>query len=162
MRYGRKRDAILVRITPARFGPLHTRESLDRGVYLRVGSTNRRADRELIDELRRFARGEAYDRQPMPGLDSEALDFRAASESFAPVRHLRRPDLHTLRSMTTHQDRNVPTIGGMLLFGVSRERHFPGRVDPSRPIPRRRQERGLVREVGTSPQDPKRRYFISS
>ena len=23
-------------------------------------------------------------------------------------------------------------------------------------------ERGLVREVGTSPQDPKRRYFISS
>jgi len=57
------------------------REGLDRGVYVRVGSTNRRADRELIDELRRFARGEAYDEQPMPGLDSEALDFRAASES---------------------------------------------------------------------------------
>ncbi len=33
------------------------REGLDRGVYVRVGSTNRRADRELIDELRRFARG---------------------------------------------------------------------------------------------------------
>ncbi len=69
------------------------REGLDRGVYVRVGSTNRRADRELIDELRRFARGEAYDEQPMPGLDSEALDFRAASESFAPVRRLRRTDL---------------------------------------------------------------------
>ncbi len=59
------------------------REGLDRGVYVRVGCTNRRADRELIDELRRFARGEAYDEQPMPSLDSEALDFRAASESFA-------------------------------------------------------------------------------
>jgi ATP-dependent DNA helicase RecG len=101
------------------------REGLDRGVYVRVGSTNRRADRELIDELRRFARGEAYDEQPMPGLDSEALDFRAASESFAPVRRLRRTDLHTLRLMTTHQGRNVPTVGGMLLFGESRERHFP-------------------------------------
>ena len=48
----------------------------------------------------------------MPGLDSEVLDFRAASESFAPVRKLAR------------------------LVG-----------------------RGLVREIGTGPQDPKRRYF---
>ncbi len=78
-----------------------------------------------IDELRRFARGEAYDEQPMPGLDSEALDFRAASESFAPIRRLRRTDLHTLRLVTAHQGRNVPTVGGMLLFGESRERHFP-------------------------------------
>jgi predicted HTH transcriptional regulator len=101
------------------------REGLDRGVYVRVGSTNRRADRELMDELRRFAHGEAYDEQPMPGLDSEALDFRAASESFASVRRLRRTDLHTLRLMTTHQGRKVPTVGGMLLFGEGRERHFP-------------------------------------
>jgi predicted HTH transcriptional regulator len=49
-----------------------------------VGSTNRRADRELVEELRRFARGQAFDEQPMPEIDSEALDFRAASESFAP------------------------------------------------------------------------------
>jgi hypothetical protein len=33
----------------------------------------------------------------MPELDSEALDFRAASESFAPVRKLTRADLETLR-----------------------------------------------------------------
>jgi len=49
-----------------------------------VGSTNRRADRELVEELRRFGRGEAFDERPMPDLDSEALDFRAASESFGP------------------------------------------------------------------------------
>jgi len=54
--------------------------------YVRAGSTNRRADRELIDELRRFAHGESYDEQPMPELDSEALDFRTASESFASIR----------------------------------------------------------------------------
>lgn len=64
---------------------------------MRVGSTNRRADRELIDELRRFGRGEAFDEQPMPDLDSEGLDFRAASESFAPVRRIARRDLETLR-----------------------------------------------------------------
>jgi len=101
------------------------REGLDGGVYVRVGSTNRRADRELVEELRRFARGEAFDEQPMPGLDSEALDFRAASKSFAPVRKLGRADLETLRLVTVHQGRKVPTVGGMLLFGQDRERHFP-------------------------------------
>jgi predicted HTH transcriptional regulator len=94
-------------------------------VYVRVGSTNRRADAELIEELRRFARGEGFDEQPMPGLDSEALDFRAASESFAPSRKLARRDLETLRLVTEHQGRKVPTVGGMILFGKERERHFP-------------------------------------
>jgi predicted HTH transcriptional regulator len=61
----------------------------------------------------------------MPELDSEALDFRAASESFAPVRKLARGDLETLKLVTTHQGRKVPTVGGILLFGKNRERHFP-------------------------------------
>src|SRR3990172_757630 len=39
---------------------------------------------ELVDELRRYARGESYDKQRMADLESEAIDFRAASESFAP------------------------------------------------------------------------------
>lgn len=94
-------------------------------MYVRVGSTNRRADGELIEELRRFARGEGFDEQPMPWLDSEALDFRAASESFAAFRKLGRRDLETLRLVTEHQGRKVPTVGGMLLFGKDRERHFP-------------------------------------
>jgi len=44
---------------------------------VRVGSTNRRADRERIEELRRFARGDAYDGQATPELNSEGFDFRA-------------------------------------------------------------------------------------
>ena len=101
------------------------REGPERGVYVRVGSTNRRADRELIEELRRLARGESYDEQAMPEIDSEAIDFRAASESFAPVRKLRRADLETLRLVARHQGREVPTVGGMLLFGKERGRYFP-------------------------------------
>ena len=48
----------------------------------------------------------------MVDLDSEALDFRAASESFKSIRLLRKRDLETLRLVTTHQGRIVPTIGG--------------------------------------------------
>ena len=122
----RRTQVLAVHVHPSPSRPHHlTREGSTRGVYVRVGSTNRRADAELIDELRRFARGEGFDEQPMPGLDSEALDFRAASESFAAVRKLARRDLETLRLITDHQGRKVPTVGGMILFGTERERHFP-------------------------------------
>jgi predicted HTH transcriptional regulator len=122
----RSTHVLAVQVHPSAGRPHHLRrEGPDAGVYVRVGSSNRRADRELIEELRRYARSEAYDEQAMPELDSEALDFRAASESFAPVRRLRRRDLETLRLLTMHQGREVPTVGGMLLFGNKRERHFP-------------------------------------
>lgn len=122
----RRTQVLAVRVYPSPSRPHYLkREGLEGGVYVRVGSTNRRADRELIEELGRFARGEAFDEQPMPDLDSEALDFRVASESFAPVRKLQRRDLETLRLVTTHQGRSVPTVGGVLLFGKDRDRHFP-------------------------------------
>lgn len=121
----RRTQVLALRVHPSPSRPhFLSREGPAGGVYVRVGSTNRRADAELIDELRRFARGEGFDEQPMPGIDSEALDFRAASESFAAFRTLARRDLETLRLLTDHQGRKVPTVGGMILFGQDRERHF--------------------------------------
>lgn len=122
----RRTQVLALHVHPSPTRPQHLiREGPIAGVYVRVGSANRRADAELIEELRRFVRGEGFDEEPMPGLDSEAIDFRAASECFAPVRALARRDLETLRLVTTHQGRKVPTVGGMILFGRERERHFP-------------------------------------
>ncbi len=122
----RRTNVIAVEVHPSSGRP-HSiaREGPERGTYVRVGSTNRRADRELIDEMRRFARGETFDEQPLVHLDSEAIDFRAASESFAAVRRIARRDLETLRLVTLHQGKKVPTIGGILLFGIPRESQFP-------------------------------------
>jgi ATP-dependent DNA helicase RecG len=122
----RRTHLLAVRVYPSQSRPHYLeREGPEVGVYVRVGSTNRHADAEMIFELRRFARGEVFDEQAMPDLDSEALDFRAASESFAPVRDLVRADLETLHLITTHQGRKVPTAGGVILFGHDRSRHFP-------------------------------------
>ena len=101
------------------------REGTENGVYVRVGSTNRRADAALIAEMRRYALGQSFDEQPLPELDAEAIDFRAASESFAAVRTLKRGDLATLRLLVQYQGRLVPTVGGLLLFGRDRLAHFP-------------------------------------
>ncbi|MBI2314388.1 MAG: winged helix-turn-helix transcriptional regulator [Betaproteobacteria bacterium] len=122
----RRAQVLAVQVHPSAGRPHYLKgEGPEAGVYVRIGSTNHRADRELIGELKRFARGEAYDEQAVPELDSEALDFRAASESFASVRKLKRADLETLRLLTSHQGRKVPTVGGVLLFGKDRQRHFP-------------------------------------
>lgn len=122
----RQTQVIAVTLHPSPNRPHHLRrEGAENGTYVRVGSTNRKADAALIAEMRRYALGESFDEQPLPELDSEAIDFRAASESFAAVRKLKRGDLATLRLVTKHQGRTVPTIGGMLLFGHNRLEHFP-------------------------------------
>ncbi len=122
----RKTHVVAVQVHPSPARPHHLlRAGVSAGIYVRVGSTNRRADEALIAEMQRFARGEVFDERAMPDLDSEAIDFRAASQSFAGVRPLARKDLDTLRLVTTHQGRQVPTVGGVLLFGRDRLRHFP-------------------------------------
>ena len=122
----RSTQVLAVQVYPSPARPhFIARAGLRGGAYVRVGSTNRVADALLIAEMQRFAGGESFDEQPLPALNSEALDFRAASEFFAPVRKLSRRDLETLRLLTPHQGRMAPTIGGVLLFGVDRLAHFP-------------------------------------
>ena len=122
----RDRQLLAVRVHPSAARPHFLKQAgLQSGTYVRVGSTNRQADAQLIGEMQRFAIGETFDEWPMPEVDSEAIDFRLASESFAPVRNLRRRHLETLRLLTKHQGRLVPTVGGMLLFGRQRLDRFP-------------------------------------
>ena len=95
----------------------------EEGVFVRVGSTNRRADMFLGEEMRRYNQVSSFDEQPRPELNSEAIDFRAASEFFKPIRKLTRRELQTLKIVTNYQGQIVPTIGGILLFGAYRLNH---------------------------------------
>lgn len=122
----RRTHVVAVQIFPSGSRPhFLKRMGLQNGTYVRVGSINRRADSELIAEMQRFARGESFDERPMPDLDSEVIDFRVASESFAQVRRLTRRDLRTLGLVSAYQGRIVPTVGGVVLFGNERLSHFP-------------------------------------
>ena len=122
----RSTHVLAVEVFPSPARPHHlTREGLQRGTYIRVGSSNRLADAALVSEMRRYATGDSFDEGPLPALNSEAIDFRAASESFAPARTLTRRNLESLRLLTRHQGRLVPTVGGILLFGADRLADFP-------------------------------------
>ncbi len=122
----RKTCVIALRVYPSSLRPHFVKTAgPEQGVYVRVGSTNRRADPAQIEEIKRFVRGSTFDEEPLPEIDSEAIDFRAASECFASIRKLRRSDLRTLQITAIHQNRVVPTVGGFLLFGRDRRATFP-------------------------------------
>lgn len=122
----RRTHLLVARVYPSPTRPHYLADlGPEEGVFVRVGSTNRRADAALIEELRRYAHGQCYDEEPVRDLDSEAVDFRVASELFAGHRRLQPGDLLTLGVLTEYQGRTVPTVGGLLLFGKDRRRRFP-------------------------------------
>jgi predicted HTH transcriptional regulator len=122
----RKTQVLVLQVYPSASRPHYLdRLGPDAGVFVRVGSTNRRADVAQIDEMRRFGQFESFDEQPITELNSEALDFRAASELFAPLRKLTPSAFRNLRVTTKHQGHEVPTVGGFLLFARNRFDRFP-------------------------------------
>ena len=102
------------------------REGAAAGVHVRVGSTNRRADGDMIEELRRFGRGEAYDEQEMP--DSALKHWTSE----------RLPSRSPQRASRAVGQRHSAQTSACRDVGMT----------PS-----------VLEEFGTSPQDPKRRYF---
>jgi predicted HTH transcriptional regulator len=122
----RSANVLVARIADSPLRPYFVKsEGAENGVYVRVGSTSRRAGPELKRELSRYAQGRSFDEEPYPEVNSEEIDFRAASESFRLVRSLKRADLQTLRILTSYQGSIVPTVGGLLLFGGRRLEFFP-------------------------------------
>ena len=101
-----------------------SREGIEQGVYVRLGSSNRQADQALIGELHRSVEGVAFDEMPMPELSVDDLDIQAAQEALGDRRRLDEKSLLTLKLLTHHQNRYVPTQGGILLFGKQRKKYF--------------------------------------
>ena len=54
----------------------------EQGVLVRLGSSNRQADSQLIAELGRLAAGETFDAMPMPELSLDDLDLPAMQQQF--------------------------------------------------------------------------------
>lgn len=98
-------------------------EGMDHGVYVRLGSTNRQADAQLVAELQRGVAGISFDALPMPDLDRQALDLTAMQADFQ-GRTVDERMLRSLKILVPHQSRLVPSQGGILLYGKDRRFHF--------------------------------------
>ena len=117
---------LAVEVFPSACRPHHiNRLGPERGVYVRLGSSNRLAGPDVIAELKRSSRGIVFDEQPMVDLSPQDLDLKALEQHFGADRQLDDQSLVTLRLLRKEQNRLVPTIGAVLLFGKDRQQHFP-------------------------------------
>ncbi|MCF8076295.1 MAG: putative DNA binding domain-containing protein [Desulfotignum sp.] len=116
----RDRNLITVSV-PHTVGPYYIRsEGPEKGVYVRLGSTNRRAGPGMIGAIRRLMRNVSFDEQPCTEINSEDIDFRAASEFFSAVSRKLTPAVRkTLGLVVNHGGKDIPSLGAVLLFGWS-------------------------------------------
>ncbi len=187
----RRSQVLAVQVHPSPSRPHYLiREGPTAGVYVRVGSTNRRADAELIDELRRFVRGEDLPRSvsklrnrvigrvfhalglieqwgsgvqrmtaacqaaglPAPVFEEIATRFRVtiATTRVGP-RVVEDTDQAILDALRGAKGRATSEIAATIGLSPRATRTRLARLVG----------RGLVREIGTGPQDPRRRYFLA-
>jgi len=122
----RNKSLLLVQIYPGANKPYYLKTSgIPKGVYYRVGPTNREADQTMIEELKRSVTNKYFDETPLVDLNPEAIDFRVASGFFESKRSLSKKDLETLELVVSSHGKKVPTIGGIILFSPRREELFP-------------------------------------
>ena len=72
-----------------------------------------------------MVRNETFDEMPLAHLSATAVNFHIATELFKKHRRLKKADLHALHALTEHQNKLVPSVGGVLLFGKEPEQEFP-------------------------------------
>ncbi|RTQ47504.1 hypothetical protein EJV47_18970 [Hymenobacter gummosus] len=132
----RGRDFLVVRV-PRFPGMFYVRqEGAEQGVYLRHGSTNRRATPEQRAELQRQAQAGTFDSQVCVPATLADFDQEAARRVFEAAGHeLTTAKMETLHLLERSGDTWLPTNAAIILFGTAaaRARCFPdARVQAAR------------------------------
>ncbi|MFW9878444.1 MAG: ATP-binding protein [Candidatus Thorarchaeota archaeon] len=121
-----KHSVIIIKISPSLKKPcFHKKEGIPKGVYLRVGSSTRRATEEYIEELIRESKRTFYDEQPINQslkiLSKELL--RSIYSSTQTKRRLISDKIITQSS--TNSETFFPTIAGIVHFCENPENYIP-------------------------------------
>jgi predicted HTH transcriptional regulator len=116
----------VIEIFPGRLKPYFViKKGPEKGVYIRVGSTNRIADANWINELSRQSRNITYDRieaieATIDDFDFEKIEFyqRRKNERLkTPIEEITPEYLEKISFLKRFNGQKVPTIGGLLLAG---------------------------------------------
>jgi len=119
---------LLVRV-PHWPGPFHLKaQGPEDGVYVRLGSTNRKADKATLEALRLLQGSKSFDQLPCAEATESDLDQAALERWFAGrVRPLNEAALESLGVLVRQGGQRTVSNGGLILFGTieARKRCFP-------------------------------------
>ncbi|MFI4937700.1 MAG: ATP-binding protein, partial [Candidatus Berkiellales bacterium] len=125
----RKVDLLIVSVSH-NIGPHFLKsKGIEQGVYIRLGSTNRIADKTTVSEIQRLATHHSFDEMPNLNAKNEDIDFNLAEELFN--KHSRKFDKNVAKSiqlLVKFQFDYYPSNGAILLFGKNRRLLFSNAI----------------------------------
>lgn len=122
----RDRDILIIRV-PYSPNLYHLKSKGENaGTFIRLGSTNRLADAQILAEIRRLKEHTSFDQLPDCKYTLDDFDFELAEKCFANAgRIFTETKAKSLELLATYQSETYPTKGGLLLFGKDRNKLFP-------------------------------------
>lgn len=98
------------------------------GVYFRLGSTNRNAEKDVLEEIHRTKTKVTFDQLPCPDVSVKGLNWELLERAFGKVnKTIDEHKLINLGILVPYGKKLVCSNGGIILFGKNdlRERLFP-------------------------------------
>lgn len=124
----RDRDLLIIQV-PHTIGPFYLKSKGEaNGTYIRLGSTNRIADAQMIENIKRLKQHLYYDEMPCIEAKKEDLDLKLAKTLFQKIpKKFSNQTAQSLQILVQHQDTLFPSIGGLILFGKTERKNeiFP-------------------------------------
>lgn len=104
----------------------HKKGGIEKGTFIRLGSTNRLADPESIASLQRAANQTSFDAMPCIGATPDALDHKHIKETLkSSLKNINIKHYESLGFVAQRRKKKYATYGGLLLYGIDRFRWLP-------------------------------------
>lgn len=122
----RNRELLMIKV-PHLIGPYYLKSiGMEKGTYIRLGSTNRLADTETMESLKRLSKNVSFDELPCIG--ARTVNF--PEESLSTIFHKAelsktKKNFKALGLTVNHLGSDYPTNGGVLLIADNRLDFFP-------------------------------------
>jgi len=114
------KELLIIRILPGSSKPCFIKSmGLEKGVYIRIGSTNRIASPQICEELRRQSLGIAFETEMDITKSADDLDADSIADFFHHIGH-KAPKRESLVKWSLLKKNNgdyFPTVAGLVLFG---------------------------------------------
>jgi len=125
----RKKALIVIHVHHV-VGPYYLKSAgLEKGTYIRFGSTNRVADTEMLNALKSLAKNVFYDETAYVQGKADWLDWDSIENLFQSVdKKITKHKTENLGLLVQQSGKDLPSIGGILLFGINRLSLFPDSV----------------------------------
>lgn len=122
----RNKELLVIQV-PHMVGPFYLKSfGVERGTYVRVGSTNRLADSETVLSLQMLAKNVSFDELPCIGAILADIDDGIINVCLSPTfGNVTKKQYESLGVVTRQHEKLHPTNSGILLFGRNRFKWFP-------------------------------------